>query len=282
MSTEGILLVDDEEAVRRVVVQMLIPEGRAITEAATCAEARAEFDSGRHSLVITDICLPDGNGFDVIKYVKSVSPETKIIVMTGQDPSGAAVEGARLGVEHFLCKPFQAQELLEAIRSANLASNESARVEVKESRPGWYEFVITSSEDSLLRLQSFLDGELRGAVSESRFWELRTAISEMGRNAIEWGNAYDVSRVVMISMGITGEGVTVKIEDQGEGFEVARVLKPDSIEDPDALEEERIASGKRPGGFGFAMIGEMADRMIFNEKGNMVILHFAGEKDEIA
>ena len=99
--------------------------------------------------------------------------------------------------------------------------------------------------------------------------EVRLALEELGRNAIEWGNHNDRSKRVTFGCRILPGKVIVYIEDQGDGFDPAAV--PDPSNDPLGHIERRRASGKRMGGYGVHLIRHLMDKVVYNAKGNRVV-----------
>ncbi|MBW1956672.1 MAG: response regulator [Deltaproteobacteria bacterium] len=269
-----LMVVEDEDGIRFWMVHLLKSKGYDVLEAACFHEALKIMGHEEVDMVISDIRLPDGSGLELGEIIKKRSPETRLTLMTGYHSEDQAIKGVKSGVDYYLRKPFTGGELLETVQNMAVLTPESAMIGIIENRPGWYEFVITSSEDAMIRLQSFLNALLKHVLDEERFWDVHFAISELGRNAVEWGNRFDVESVVKLSVGITGNAVTIKIEDEGNGFDVRRTLQTLEATPLPELEERRMAESKRPGGMGIRVINETADRLIFNEKGNMVLIQF--------
>lgn len=126
MSRTAILVVDDDDAVRRSVRAAL--PGRAVFEAASKGAALTAFRAQRPALVLLDVSLPDGDGLDLLEAMQCLSPNVHVIVITGTTEVDVAVRALRLGALDFLTKPFSAGALTGAVaraeRHLNLVEDE--------------------------------------------------------------------------------------------------------------------------------------------------------------
>ncbi len=88
-----------------------------MTLAGTVGEAEASLKRGAPDLLITDLRLPDGHGVDVIRSLRTLSQEARIIVITGSlTPEDRLYKESRLGIDECICKPFEIEELQAAIQ----------------------------------------------------------------------------------------------------------------------------------------------------------------------
>ena len=148
--------------------------------------------------------------------------------------------------------------------------DDKGRMLVERPAAGWTELTVPSHEDYLHRVGVLLD-KLKGEnLSEETRDDVRLAVSEIVSNAMEWGNKGDESRRVHVSYGLFDEEIVFKVEDEGEGFKPGEV--PDATSSPFEAMRDRQKDGKRLGGFGIFVARRLMDRMIYNERGNVVIL----------
>lgn len=84
----------------------------------TARDARRAFDPARHRIVLLDMMLPDGNGQDVLVWIKERAPETRVIVITSNGSVKVAVDAMRMGAVDFLVKPFDEGRLCNAVANA--------------------------------------------------------------------------------------------------------------------------------------------------------------------
>ena len=115
---EKILVVDDEKSLREVMSIMLKRAGYEVTEASDGEQAIGQVNKDIYDLVITDLRMPKADGMDVLKAVKSSSPETVVLVVTAFGTADSAVEAMKQGAYDYLTKPFQVDEVQLIIRNA--------------------------------------------------------------------------------------------------------------------------------------------------------------------
>jgi two-component system response regulator PilR (NtrC family) len=115
---EKILVVDDEQSLRDVLSIMLKRAGYAVTNVCDGDEAIEQLNKEIFDLVITDLRMPKVDGMEVLKAVKSSSPETVVLVITAFATADSAVEAMKHGAYDYLTKPFQVDEVQLIIRNA--------------------------------------------------------------------------------------------------------------------------------------------------------------------
>lgn len=150
-----------------------------------------------------------------------------------------------------------------------------AGIEVQSASPEWVSLSVPCDlalvDDTLAML------EPRGSNLERKIHdELCTAVREMLMNAIEHGGGNDPSKSVKLDCVMTPTQILVHIEDPGPGFgrtdlKHAAVGNPENGTQLEHL-EIRQAAGIRPGGYGMLMASQMVDQLIYNERGNEVLL----------
>jgi DNA-binding response OmpR family regulator len=118
--TPKILLVEDDDDLRRGLARRLLAWGYEVVGAADGYGAVALARSERPDLVLLDLGLPGGGGFDVLERYSHLAAvaTTPIIVLTGRDPRVAEPMVRRFGVAAFLTKPVENEELKATIERA--------------------------------------------------------------------------------------------------------------------------------------------------------------------
>ncbi len=118
MKKGSLLLVDDDRHVLESMAAWLREQGYRVDVAADRATALAAMSRKSFDLVLADIRLPDGDGFDILADCRENYPQTSVILLTGYGTVEAAVEAIRAGAFDFLTKPLIDEELELAIQRA--------------------------------------------------------------------------------------------------------------------------------------------------------------------
>ena len=113
-----LLLVDDDRHLLASMADWLREQGYATDTASSLAEGLATVDRKSYELVLVDIRLGDGDGFELLAHCRQNHPDAAVIMITGYGTVEAAVEAIRLGAFDFLTKPLIDEELLVAIERA--------------------------------------------------------------------------------------------------------------------------------------------------------------------
>lgn len=122
--TNTLLLVEDTPTLSLVYESVLKRSGYQVDCVFTARDARRSFDPERHGVVLLDMMLPDGNGQDILTWIKERSPDTRVIVITSNGSVKIAVEAMRLGAADFLVKPFDESRLRNAVANAQQGEDE--------------------------------------------------------------------------------------------------------------------------------------------------------------
>ena len=113
-----VLLVEDKDSLRAMLRLALEGQGHAVIEARNEDEARAQLRENRPAVVLTDLKLPSGDGFGVLRAAKEIDPELQVIVMTAFASIQDAVTAMKEGATDFLAKPVDPDHLLLLVARA--------------------------------------------------------------------------------------------------------------------------------------------------------------------
>ena len=115
-----VLAVDDEEHITELVAMALGFNGFEVQRAASGREALAAVQQRRPDLILLDVMLPDLDGFEVARRLRSderAGTRVPVIFLTARDATADKVEGLRLGVDDYVTKPFSIEELVERVKA---------------------------------------------------------------------------------------------------------------------------------------------------------------------
>lgn len=111
-----ILLVEDNETIVMGLKYSLEQEEFKVISAKSIVESKEKLKEERIDLILLDVSLPDGNGFDICKEIKQNS-DIPVIFLTAQDEETSVVLGLDLGADDYIVKPFRTRELISRINS---------------------------------------------------------------------------------------------------------------------------------------------------------------------
>src|SRR5437763_1280924 len=112
-----VVVVEDEPAIRRGVVDALRATGYQVTEAADGAKGLEEAVRQGVDLVLLDLLLPKRDGLDVLAEVRKVRPTLPVIILTARGTEDDRVRGLKMGADDYVVKPFSARELLARVEA---------------------------------------------------------------------------------------------------------------------------------------------------------------------
>ncbi|HJE58615.1 MAG TPA: response regulator transcription factor [Nocardiopsis listeri] len=111
-----VLIVEDEERIASFVRKGLTANGFTTTVVGTGAEAVDYAVTGGFDLMLLDLGLPDTDGFDVLRRVRSMGVQTPVVILTARDGVRDTVTGLEIGADDYVTKPFRFEELLARVR----------------------------------------------------------------------------------------------------------------------------------------------------------------------
>jgi len=114
---EKILIIEDEEKIARVIQLELEFEGYQTGTAYTGTDGLIKYREQKWDLVLLDLMLPEINGLDVLRRIRSTEEDTPVILLTAKSDLADKVAGLDLGANDYVTKPFEIEELLARIRS---------------------------------------------------------------------------------------------------------------------------------------------------------------------
>jgi len=118
MKSKKILIVDDEKQILEMMTELLEENGFKSGQALTGEEALKMLESEAYSLVISDVRMPEMDGFELLEEIKARYPKTKMIMMTGYTDDYDISDALILGAEDYITKPFDEAKIMLAVKNA--------------------------------------------------------------------------------------------------------------------------------------------------------------------
>lgn len=130
----SILIIEDDITFSLMLTTWLSKKGFEIKTSASVSDARRRIDEGNYNLVISDLRLPDGDGIDLLKWLKDKYPSLPLIMMTSYAEIQTAVQAMKSGAADYISKPLNPEELLSKIKDALKCADADSFASV-ESKP---------------------------------------------------------------------------------------------------------------------------------------------------
>jgi DNA-binding response OmpR family regulator len=112
-----VLVVDDDDALRTLIVETLSSRGMTIIEASTGGEAIQQVRAALPDVVVLDVHLPGQSGLEVLRATKELGTDVKVILLTASGTEAERVSGLDLGADDYIVKPFSLRELEARVRA---------------------------------------------------------------------------------------------------------------------------------------------------------------------
>lgn len=126
-----ILLVEDNEVIAKALIYSLEQNGYMAQNSGSVNETKKILEKEKIDLIILDVSLPDGNGFDLYKFIKE-KYDIKTIFLTARDEENDVVKGLELGAEDYVTKPFSTRELLARINKIFIRDKKNSIIKIKD------------------------------------------------------------------------------------------------------------------------------------------------------
>ena len=189
--TQHILLIDDDQSLRRVIEYSLVEKGYYVRTAAGGEEGFALYEKEPFDAVITDITMSGMSGMEVLTKFRQADPGLPVIMITAYGTIESAVEAMKQGAVDYITKPFNREELhISLDRAIKMRRLERENVQLRAEVIDRYRFdsILGSSE----RVREVLD--LAGRVAPSEATVLITGESGTGKELLAKGIHYNSTR----------------------------------------------------------------------------------------
>lgn len=284
-----ILIVDDQDSLRKLIVKYMRKEGFEPIEAENGKRAIELYRLMKPAVVLSDIMMPEMDGLTLLKEIKKIDKQASVILMTGYGSEEVLIESLRNGAANYFKKPFNFQEITEVIKHilkyrADLDSAQFCSPFITEEKK---KFIFTTKEADIFPIINQIAINLTMLVPASEILNLKIGMEEILKNAIEHGNLTisaeeknqaleqgvfgklinsrlkqnnNGRKKIFITAKLDQEAFSVTIRDQGEGFNWKSLPQP---------------SGKSLlnfSGRGILLTRIYFDEVLYNDRGNEVTL----------
>lgn len=289
LHSSRILIVDDQDSLRNLLVKYMLKAGLEPIEAENGKRAIELYRLMRPSVVLSDIMMPEMDGLTLLKEIKKIDKQAAVILMTGYGSEEVLIESLRGGAANYFKKPFNFQEVTEAIKHilkyrADIDSAQYYSPFITEEKK---EFIFNTEEADIYPIINQITINLARLVPIAEILNLKIGMEEILKNAIEHGNL-DISaeeknqaielgelgklmdsrlkqnsnsrKKIYITAKLDREAFSVTIRDQGKGFDWESLPQP-------TAESLLSFSGR-----GILLTRIYFDEVLYNGVGNEVTL----------
>jgi anti-sigma regulatory factor (Ser/Thr protein kinase)/ActR/RegA family two-component response regulator len=237
-------------------------------EATRLLRARA-FD-----VILTDPTTTAAENLALLEEFHKLGPSMKTIVLAPTLSGADVIAALRQHVYGCFTRPIDYEEVADMARAAIEDTNWRDGIEVTSGLPYWISLRVACRLMTADRLTRFMT-EYSTALPSAERDLLMTAFREMLLNAMEHGAGFDAEKVIEVTAAQTARAIVFHFRDPGSGFDREDLRHAAATSHPEDLinsAHERSQAGLRPGGFGMLIVRQIVDELVYNEKGNEVLM----------
>lgn len=235
--------------------------------------ALAAIEAQPFDLVLTGKRTSGNADVQLLRKIRNLRPHTRMIILTDQSTPADVIASMREGAFSYFSKPHSMESFAGMLRMAEEDPCWDDGIEIMTATPEWIRLAARCDTKTADRLLQFLH-EIADLPDSERD-DVAVAFREMLLNAMEYGAGFDPKQYVEISYLRARHMVLCRVKDPGKGFsldEIHHAAVANPPDDPLRHQAYRDAKGMRAGGFGVLLARSLVDEVIYNEKGNEVLL----------
>jgi DNA-binding response OmpR family regulator len=272
-SQKTALVVSSGSDIDELLMSVLVAEGWNIQCVVDNQDALSVSREKTFDLIITGrkTCGPED--IELLRKIRSARPHLRLIILTDKWTPGDIISAMREGAFSYFVAPFEASALAEMVHAAMAEPYWDDGIEILSATPAWVRLTARCDLLTANRLVQFLHGF--GGIPQVDKNQVISAFREILINAMEHGAHFDSSQHVEISFIRARRAIACRVKDPGQGFSLEELRhaavgsSPEDLFSHMAVREEQ---GLRPGGFGILLVKRLVDELIYDEKGNDVVL----------
>lgn len=269
-----ILVVGKDQALVDALRSSVTLKNHAVDATRSALEALQVIRGAAIDVLVTDPARRVTEAMAFVDEVNRLRPGVRTILLAPEMTDADVVSALRAQV--FACFTAPADPALIADMAVTALATEDWRrgIEVVSGLPTWMTLRVACGLVSADRITRFLT-EWEQALPDDQRDLLMTAFREMLLNAMEHGARFDPSQVIEVTAARTDRAIVFHIRDPGQGFDRQSLPHAAKANDPESVTatmDHREAAGLRSGGFGMLIVRQVVDEMVYNERGNEVLL----------
>lgn len=208
--SERLLVVDDDEALARVMARNLRGRGFECDVALSGAEARKLLETQQYALALLDVRLPDESGYGLLEHLRAIRPDTAVVMISGVDDADLGKAALEHGANAYFVKPVGATQLyLLVVGNIRRRSHELKQRESVDRLQG----IVEQRSDQMRRAAQLQSGMLPASPLIEEGYEIAahfTAAREISGDFYDWYRSDDAH--ITLSLGdVMGKGVTASL-----------------------------------------------------------------------
>lgn len=269
-----VLVIGSDEGLATTLRESAALRGHTVDACTSTLEALKEARLGPLDLVVTDAGTQVQEDMAMVAELDRLRPGVRTILLAPALTDSDVVTALRAQVFACFTAPVNPLEIADMAATALKTEDWRRGIEVVSGLPTWMTLRVACGLVSADRITRFLT-EWESALPEDQRDLLMTAFREMLLNAMEHGAGFDPGQVIEVTAARTDRAIIFHIRDPGNGFDRNAVSNAARANDPDsvmATMENREAAGLRAGGLGMLIVRQVVDEMVYNERGNEVLL----------
>ena len=269
-----VLVIGSDEGLAKALRNSAALQGHTVDVCRGALEALQEARFRPLDVVVTDSARPVSGAMALVDELNSLRPGVRTILLAPALTDAEVVTALRAQVFACFTAPVNPPEIADMAATALKTEDWRRGIEVVSGLPTWLTLRVACGLVSADRITRFLT-EWESALPGDQRDLLMTAFREMLLNAMEHGAGFDPGQVIEVTAARTDRAIIFHIRDPGNGFKRDALAHAASANDPASVMkvmENREAAGMRSGGFGMLIVRQVVDEMVYNERGNEVLL----------